>query len=54
MEPATSIIKEELQIYFSSAYPALWREYMLFLLAMAAACAVIPLFTVWGPQPAGP
>ncbi len=47
MEPATSIIKEELQIYFSSAYPALWREYMLFLLAMAAACAVIPLFTVW-------
>lgn len=47
MELTTAVILEELQAWLSSAYPALYRECLLFVLAIAAACAVVPLFTVW-------
>ena len=47
MEPTTVAIIDSLQAYIFSAYPALYREGVFFVLTMTAACIVIPLFTVW-------
>lgn len=47
MEPATIDIKQELETFLSTAYPALFREYLFFTTAMVISCVIIPIFVAW-------
>ena len=46
MNLSTLKIEEELNKYLEAAYPALYKEYILFTIVMMIACVIIPMFII--------